>query len=308
MPGVNAPEAQEVDYHDHTLPSGHSHNHQHQQQDSPSRYNLVTHQPLMRAGTLNPSSQMIPSNIPKAEGYANGYHHEVNTEHLDTAPLGPPYQSPVSGGGSRRPGSMLPTERAAKRSRSATTDTGRRTITIKDRQRDNVVRVSVKTRNIDLDEMPDSFRREYSVFPRAHYPRQGLSSSSTESETLNPETKTESLVTWDQIPLGQWRLPMVAEERKKQERQMNDLGQHITWGKPQLFSGRNLLLQTTRKLLISISPLMISVHEFKRQSHSRFADSLNDIEPMGDVRWGKRDWNSFRESICQDSQSPEAPC
>ena len=169
----------------------------------------------------------------------------------------------------------------------------RKFILVDDAQRQNRVRVRVTLDQVLLDEMPDSYRRANSVFPRAYFPMQMQSPSAAPSDPRfrgegAPEATdrgggdegcaraqaaargragegedTESATvgrTTVPVPLleGGGRdiaLPRISRAKRKREKTLNELGYRMSWSQSRVFAGRMLFLQKSRT---SFFPLLQS--------------------------------------------------
>ena len=161
----------------------------------------------------------------------------------------------------------------------------RKFILVDDTQRSQRVRVRVTLDNVMLEEMPDSYRKSNSVYPRSFFPMQlqsppssptgdrffndpdqegdgsvddgkGVVGSASESgkPTIGRTLVPVSLMDGSEAKVP---LPRIAKPRRSKELALNDLGYRMSWIQGRVFSGRHLFLQKSRKSLCCYgSPLM----------------------------------------------------
>ena len=153
----------------------------------------------------------------------------------------------------------------------------RKFILVDDAQRHNRVRVRVTLDQVALDEMPDSYRRANSVFPRAYFPMQMQSPSAAPSDpryrgdgaaqgsgsadgggvaragVADEDTECATVGrTTVPVPLlegGAGRelaLPRISRAKRKRETTLNELGYRMSWSQSRVFAGRMLFLQKSR--------------------------------------------------------------
>lgn len=130
----------------------------------------------------------------------------------------------------------------------------RKFILVDDAQRGTRVRVRVMLDQVKMHEMPDSYRKNNSVYPRSWFatemqspppsPRRGRwpddvdhgESTSTEVKTLVPVPMLDGSEAKVQVP----RMNRV---KRTKEVTLNDLGYRMSWSQSRVFSGRTLFLQ-----------------------------------------------------------------
>ena len=125
------------------------------------------------------------------------------------------------------------------------------------------VRVRVTLDQVDMLEMPDSYRKRESVFPRSYYPTQMQSPPSSargnrffddddpdggEIDNVKP-TRGRTFVP---VPLldggeGELAVPKLSRAKKRKEVTLNDLGYRMSWSQSRVFAGRTMFLQKSRK-------------------------------------------------------------
>ena len=144
----------------------------------------------------------------------------------------------------------------------------RKFILVDDTQRNSRVRVRVTLDQVEMKEMPDSYRKSNSVFPRAYFPMQmqdiddkprdprtfaddDAAGGSANGNSDEPAVLSRTLVP---IPLmgedadanGQVPVPKIGRSKRKRESTLNELGYRMSWSQSRVFAGRILFLQKSR--------------------------------------------------------------
>lgn len=138
----------------------------------------------------------------------------------------------------------------------------RKFILVDDPQRSVRVRVRVMLDQVQMQEVPDSYRKSNSVFPRSFFPVQMQSPPASPRGsrffTDDPEEAsqgTDAPVTGRTlvpVPLMDGSetsipRPRVTKTKRRKEVTLNDLGYRMSWSQSRVFSGRTLFLQRSRK-------------------------------------------------------------
>lgn len=136
----------------------------------------------------------------------------------------------------------------------------RKFILVDDNQRGCRVRVKVMLDQVDMDEIPDSYRMSNSVYPRTYFPVQlknppgrvvpGKRYFKDDTTTGDDDdTATEGRVTVPAPSLdgdSETTVPKISRQRHRKDVMMNDLGYRMSWSQSRVFSGRPLFLQRSR--------------------------------------------------------------
>jgi hypothetical protein len=138
----------------------------------------------------------------------------------------------------------------------------RKFILVDDPQRGCRVRVKVMLDQVDMDEIPDSYRLSNAVYPRAYFPVQMKSppgrvipgqrffedetededdGSATVGRTLVPALSTDGE--------ADTAVPRLSRGRNRKEMVLNDLGYRMSWSQSRVFAGRTMFLQRSRGFL-----------------------------------------------------------
>ena len=126
----------------------------------------------------------------------------------------------------------------------------RKFILVDDTQKNARVRVKVTLDQVNVQDIPDSYRKQNSVYPRSYYPIQmqaeppagRFSTGNTEENDGAPTigrmtvpcmtTEGESQVEVSQLTMG----------KRERERKINELGYRMAWGQGRVFSNRPIFL------------------------------------------------------------------
>lgn len=134
----------------------------------------------------------------------------------------------------------------------------RKFILVDDPQKGQRVRVRVTLDTVDINEIPDSFRKSNSVFPRSFFPIQmqspppsayGTSFFKDDDQDEDGTTKSTSVL----VPLpnsgeASIRTPRMRRSMRTKETKINELGYRMTWHQSRVFAGKTVFLQKARKL------------------------------------------------------------
>lgn len=161
----------------------------------------------------------------------------------------------------------------------------RKFILVEDSDRHSRLRVRVTLDGVDTREIPDSFRKSSSVYPRSYFPREMQSPppSATGSKFFTDDASdaTEDDGTTDtegrragrgggrrgrtmvKVPMGDGQegevaIPRMRKVFRGKEVRLNDLGYRMAWLQSRVFAGRTVFLQRAREscplFMFSFSP------------------------------------------------------
>jgi hypothetical protein len=146
----------------------------------------------------------------------------------------------------------------------------RKFILVDDTAKNTRVRVRVTLDQVEMKELPDSYRKSNSVYPRSYFPMQMQSPPSASSlrgsrffQDDDPQggdihdSRTTLGKTLVPVPLldnkeGEMYVPKLTRAKKRREATLNDLGYRMSWSQSRVFAGRIMFLQKSRK---SFTPL-----------------------------------------------------
>lgn len=142
----------------------------------------------------------------------------------------------------------------------------RKFILVEDTVRKSRMRVRVTLPGVDSNEIPDSYRRASSVFPRSYFPREMQSPGShffpgdvdeevddgaqeTESRGVRGAKSTAAAASMKvQVPAAEGKrrevaVPQMTRARRGREIKVNDLGHRLAWLQGRVFADRPVFLQ-----------------------------------------------------------------
>ncbi|KAK4192549.1 hypothetical protein QBC35DRAFT_469885 [Podospora australis] len=183
----------------------------------------------------------------------------------------------------------------------------RKFILVEDSDRQSRLRVRVTLDGVDTREIPDSFRKSSSVYPRSYFPREMQSPppSATGSKFFTDDADdTEDDGTADtegrhsgrgaskrgrvmvKVPMGEGQegdvaIPRMRKTFRGKEVRLNDLGYRMAWLQSRVFAGRTVFLQR-------------ALDCYRNKTRSAMESVMQDVKtaaPHYETRVGKRKWN-----------------
>ena len=136
-------------------------------------------------------------------------------------------------------------------------------ILVEDPQRGARVRVKVTLDKVNMDEIPDSYRKSNAVYPRSYFPVQmrDAPGSNVPNQRFCRDD-TEHGDHYSDTTVGQTivlapsldgdreiEIPQLSRRRHHKEVLLNDLGYRLSWSQSRVFAERILFLQRSRKCL-----------------------------------------------------------
>jgi len=120
----------------------------------------------------------------------------------------------------------------------------RKFILVDDPHRGSRVRVRVMLDQVHMQEIPDSYRKSNSVYPRSYMASQMEDDSQTEVQTqvVVPMLDGTSMTIAPPPPSG---------PKRKKEMDLNELGYRMSWSQSRVFAGRTMFLQRARSGRVS---------------------------------------------------------
>ncbi|KAK2733342.1 hypothetical protein FQN57_002162 [Myotisia sp. PD_48] len=205
----------------------------------------------------------------------------------------------------------------------------RKFILVEDPQRSCRVRVKVMLDQVDMKEIPDSYRKSNSVFPRTYFPvhspfgqsRSGgrFTDDANEQDDGSSPTLGRTLVPAPMLEgEGTVAVPRLSRRKRDKETILNDMGYRMSWGQSRVFAGRTLFLQRASMYTTSQFPLaynkdianasfLVDAYRNKmRNSMLTAGHETTEIAPHFETRVGKRKWleRSKRASSIDGAGSP----
>jgi hypothetical protein len=176
----------------------------------------------------------------------------------------------------------------------------RKFILVQDDERNTRVRVRVTLDTVNMEEIPDSYRKENSVYPRSYFALQMTSppASPGGSTAFDDEAAPEndpgfplSLGGSQEVPLQTLEgfvkvpVPRLSKAKRSKEIMLNDLAVRMVWSQGRVFSKRTLFLQK-------------SLDAYRnKMAHSMVAAGQNvqETAPHFQTRVGKKRWEARTE-------------
>ncbi|KAL9086268.1 MAG: hypothetical protein Q9165_007183 [Trypethelium subeluteriae] len=192
----------------------------------------------------------------------------------------------------------------------------RKFILVEDTQRGTRVRVRVMLDQVKMDDLPDSYRKGNSVYPRSYFPTEMQSPPTSArgsrffdddddeaDESSRDSTVGRTLVPVPMLDGGEAKVPMPRMNRSKRNKEvtLNDLGYRMSWSQSRVFAGRTLFLQRCRTL----SRFTIAIHIGVKLTFETLVDAYRNkmrsaimtagqdavsVAPHFETRVGKRKW------------------
>ncbi|KAK5991001.1 hypothetical protein PT974_09276 [Cladobotryum mycophilum] len=180
----------------------------------------------------------------------------------------------------------------------------RKFILVEDNVRGSRLRVRVTLDGVDTNEIPDSFRKGASVFPRSYFPREMQSPppSATGSRFFSDDLSDDGTqdtegrdasrrgaerprgeivkVTMAEGQEGETTIPRMRKSGRTKEVRLNDLGYRMAWLQSRVFSGRTVFLQR-------------ALDCYRNKTRAAIEGTMADVQtvaPHYETRAGKRRW------------------
>lgn len=129
----------------------------------------------------------------------------------------------------------------------------RKFILVEDTQKNARVRVKVTLEQIEMSEIPDSYRKQNAVFPRAYFPVQMQTATDStrdgrlaeEGEEVDggaPTIGKTSVSVQTGNGNEEVSVPQISKSKRGREQKINELGYRMAWGQGRVFSGRPIFL------------------------------------------------------------------
>jgi hypothetical protein len=184
----------------------------------------------------------------------------------------------------------------------------RKFILVDDTHRGTRVRVRVTLDAVKMEEMPDSYRKSNSVFPRSYFAMQMTSPPASPrgsrvftDDAADPEDDPSIPVSGSsfvRVPVTDGFVevpkPRLTRGKRSKEITLNDLGYRMSWSQSRVFAGRTLFLQKSCKFVPSSADGGIltydSVDAYRNKMRSSMMGHGHDVAPHWETRVGKRRW------------------
>jgi len=179
----------------------------------------------------------------------------------------------------------------------------RKFILVDDTQKNARVRVKVTLDQVDVSEIPDSYRKQNSVFPRSFYPVQMeteppagrfVAEDFAEPEGGAP-TVGRMTVPCTITDDTEMEVSQLTRGKRDRERKINELGYRMAWGQSRAFSNRPIFLARA----------LDAYRTKQRTALSGASQDVSSIPPHLEVRPGKRRWLERTRPIQHPSTPPQ---
>lgn len=185
----------------------------------------------------------------------------------------------------------------------------RKFILVDDNMRGSRLRVRVTLDGVDTNEIPDSFRKGASVFPRSYFPREMQSPppsasgaqffvqdecdddkiQETEGRDSGARRARKSASEAVQMSLaeggsGGVLVPRMKRSCRSKEVKLNDMAYRMAWLQSRVFAGRTVFLQR-------------ALDTYRNKTKAAIEGTMQDVvavAPHYETRAGKRKWNDRR--------------
>ncbi|KAL7275505.1 hypothetical protein RUND412_001546 [Rhizina undulata] len=225
----------------------------------------------------------------------HGYHNSYPTENVGGPSMAPTMHDGMDPMG---PSSNAPTASAASVSTPPNSNKSlfgdipdhkrRKFILVDDPHRGARVRVRVMLDQVDMQEIPDSYMKSNSVYPRSYV-------STQMEDNTNVETQTQIVVPMLDGSNMTVSAPPLSSSKRKKELDLNELGYRMSWSQSRVFAGRTMFLQRARRSKSSprLSLASLSFDAYRNKMRSSMMAAGQDVTltaPHLETRVGKRKW------------------
>ncbi|KAI9828227.1 MAG: hypothetical protein M1819_004579 [Sarea resinae] len=169
----------------------------------------------------------------------------------------------------------------------------RKFILVDDPHRGARVRVRVTLDQVEMNEIPDSYRKDHSVYPRSYFPMQMQSPPSSprgrrffddDDDTTGSDgpTKGRTLVPVPMVDGTEAEVPTprLGKAKRSKEVTLNDLGYRMSWSQSRVFAGRTMFLQRA----------LDAYRNKMRSTMVAAGQDVSAVAPHFETRVGKRKW------------------
>jgi hypothetical protein len=181
----------------------------------------------------------------------------------------------------------------------------RKFIVVEDQARGSRLRVRATLEGANTDEIPDSFRKGASVFPRSYFPREMQSpppsptgsrfftsddaddgTQETEGREVSRRGASRFRSQMVKVPMADSQeveiaIPRMTKSTRGKEVRLNELGYRMAWLQSRVFSGRTVFLQR-------------ALDNYRSKYRAALEGTMQDVKTVGphyEARPGKRRWS-----------------
>ncbi|KAK0703455.1 hypothetical protein B0T26DRAFT_744273 [Lasiosphaeria miniovina] len=248
-----------------------------------------------------------PGGAPHGASSMPSVHDTINgSPHAGSSAIPARRASPAQSSRNDEPDDLFPVIPEAKK---------RKFILVEDSDRQSRLRVRVTLDGVDTREIPDSFRKGSSVYPRSYFPREmqspppsatgskfftddtsdveddgitdtegrraGRGSNASSSSVRRGGAKAMVKVPMGDGQEGEVAIPRMRRTFRGKEVRLNDLGYRMAWLQSRVFAGRTVFLQR-------------ALDSYRNKTRSAIESVSQDVRtsvPHYETRVGKRRWN-----------------
>lgn len=200
----------------------------------------------------------------------------------------------------------------------------RKFILVEDTQKNARVRVKVTLDQIEMSEIPDSYRKQNSVYPRAYFPVQMQTAADSarghrfvdEGDEVDggvPTLGKTSVSVQSSDGEAEIGIPQISRSKRGREEKMNELGYRMAWGQGRVFSGRPIFLARARKsytcrvsFFIANNGVVDAYRSKQRSALLAAGSDSSSIPAHLETRPGKRKWHERTRPVTQAPTPPNA--
>lgn len=133
----------------------------------------------------------------------------------------------------------------------------RKFILVDDTQKNARVRVKVTLDQVNVQDIPDSYRKQNSVYPRSWYPIQMPNEPDAGRFALDDSASDDGVPTIGRMTVpctvsdgdSQIEVAQLTRSKRDRERNINELGYRMAWGQGRVFSNRPIFLARACKFM-----------------------------------------------------------
>lgn len=201
----------------------------------------------------------------------------------------------------------------------------RKFILVDDSQRNTKIRVKVMLDQVEMSEIPDSFRKQNAVHQRSYFPVQMPDQETTSRDdrfvSADMDIDDGGLPTFGRVNVpvhtiegeGGIDVPQLTRAKRGKEEKLNELGHRMAWSQGRAFAGRTTFLQKSRKCknaesfdYVLTSPTVDAYRNKQRSALIAAGQEIDAIPAHLETRPGKRRWLERARGIAHTATPPPA--
>ena len=133
--------------------------------------------------------------------------------------------------------------------------------------KDGRSRIRVQLGRVNLEDIPDSYRKANSVYPRVYYSQQIVEDNAMSDPRIFGEQESDGdtsdaciskvLVPIPLMDSESLELPRISKSKRRRENLLNEIGYRMLWSNGSTFAGRPLFMQRCCKLFYQFLSWML---------------------------------------------------